>query len=97
MGRITASITGVGGYVPEYILTNQELSQMVDTTDEWIMTRIGIKERRILKGIGKGTSDMAEKAVKELLHKTNTNPMMWICLFAEWLLPICNSPQQLIL
>ncbi len=74
MGRITASITGVGGYVPEYILTNQELSQMVDTTDEWIMTRIGIKERRILKGEGKGTSDMGEKAVKELLLKTNTNP-----------------------
>lgn len=50
MGKITAAITGVGGYVPEYILTNEELSRMVDTTDEWIMTRIGIKERRILKG-----------------------------------------------
>ena len=47
MAKISAAITGVGGYVPEYILTNEELSQMVDTTDEWIMTRIGIKERRI--------------------------------------------------
>lgn len=74
MGKITAAITGVAGYVPDYILTNQELSQMVDTTDEWIMTRIGIKERRILKGVGKGTSDMAAPAVKQLLEKTNTHP-----------------------
>lgn len=74
MGKITAAITGIGGYVPDYILTNEELSKMVDTTDEWIMTRIGIRERRILKGEGMGTSDMAEKAVKELLRKTNTHP-----------------------
>lgn len=74
MGKITAAITGVGGYVPDYILTNEELSRMVDTTDEWIMTRIGIKERRILKGEGLGTSDMAVHAVNELLRKTNTHP-----------------------
>ena len=74
MGKITAAITGIGGFVPDYILTNEELSRMVDTTDEWIMTRIGIKERRILKGEGKGTSDMGVEAVKELLRKTNTHP-----------------------
>ncbi|HNS29414.1 MAG TPA: beta-ketoacyl-ACP synthase III [Tenuifilaceae bacterium] len=74
MGKITAAITGIAGYVPDYILTNDELSQMVDTSDEWIMTRIGIKERRILKGQGKGTSDMAMHAVNDLLRKTNTRP-----------------------
>lgn len=74
MAKITAAITGVAGYVPDYILTNEELSKMVDTTDEWIMTRIGIRERRILKEEGKGTSDMAELAVKDLLRKTGTSP-----------------------
>lgn len=74
MTKIKAAITGVGGYVPDYILTNEELSRMVDTSDEWIMTRIGIKERRILKGEGKGTSDMGAEAVKQLLAKTNTKP-----------------------
>lgn len=74
MEKINAAITGVAGYVPDYILTNDELSQMVDTSDEWIMTRIGIKERRILKEEGKGTSDMAAEAVKSLLKKTNTSP-----------------------
>jgi len=74
MSKIRAAITGVNGYVPEYILTNDELSQMVDTTDEWIMTRIGIKERRILKEAGKGTSDVGAEAVRGLLVKTNTKP-----------------------
>jgi 3-oxoacyl-[acyl-carrier-protein] synthase-3 len=74
MQKVTAAITGVAGYAPEYILTNEELSRMVDTTDEWIMTRIGIKERRILKGEGLGTSDIAVHAVNELLRKTNTRP-----------------------
>jgi len=74
MTKIRAAITGVGGFVPEYILSNDELSRMVDTSDEWIMTRIGIKERRILKGEGKGTSDMGAAAVRELLRKTNTKP-----------------------
>lgn len=74
MTKIRAAITGVGGYVPEYILNNEELSRMVDTSDEWIMTRIGIKERRILKEVGKATSDMGAEAVKQLLSKTNTLP-----------------------
>jgi 3-oxoacyl-[acyl-carrier-protein] synthase-3 len=74
MTKIKAAITGVGGYVPDYILTNDELSRMVDTSDEWIMTRIGIKERRILRGEGKATSDMGAEAVKQLLEKTKTKP-----------------------
>lgn len=74
MTKIRAAITGVGGYVPEYVLTNEEISKMVDTTDEWIMTRIGIKERRILKGEGNGTSVMGALAVEELLRKTGTKP-----------------------
>ncbi|MCT4615338.1 MAG: ketoacyl-ACP synthase III [Marinifilaceae bacterium] len=74
MAKINAVITGVGAYVPDYILTNQELSTMVDTSDEWIMTRIGIKERRILKGEGKGSSDLAVESISELLRKTNTSP-----------------------
>lgn len=67
--KITAAITAVGGYVPEYRLTNAELEKMVDTTDEWIRTRTGISERRILKGENKGTSDMGAPAVQELLKK----------------------------
>jgi 3-oxoacyl-[acyl-carrier-protein] synthase-3 len=74
MSKLRATITGVGGYVPEYRLTNDALSRMVETNDEWIMTRIGIKERRILKGKGKGTSDLGVEAVRELLEKTNTDP-----------------------
>lgn len=74
MTKIQAAITGVGGYVPDYILTNHELETMVDTNDEWITSRTGIKERRILKGEGLGTSHMAAEAVKELLTKTKTDP-----------------------
>lgn len=74
MTKINAAITGIAGYVPDYILTNEELSRMVDTTDEWIMTRIGIRERHILKGEGLGTSDMGAEAVNRLLAKTNTKP-----------------------
>ena len=74
MEKINAVITGVGGYVPDYVLTNEELSRMVDTTDEWIMTRIGVKERRILNEEGLGTSYMARKAVKQLMQKTDVNP-----------------------
>ncbi len=74
MSKIRAAITGVGGYVPDYILTNDEISTMVDTSDEWIMSRIGIKERRILKEEGKATSDLAVKAIESLLEKTNTKP-----------------------
>jgi len=74
MSKITATITGIGGYVPEYRLTNDELSRMVDTNDEWIMTRIGIKERRILKEKGKGSSELGAAAVNQLLEKTGTSP-----------------------
>ena len=69
MNKIHAAITAVHGYVPDYVLTNQELERMVDTNDEWITTRTGIKERRILKGEGLGTSDMAVPAVETLLKK----------------------------
>ena len=74
MTKITAAITGVGGYVPDYILTNQELETMVDTSDEWITTRTGIKERRILKGENKGVSVLGIEAVKDLLRKTKVDP-----------------------
>jgi len=74
MNSIRAAITGIEAYVPEYILTNQELEKMVDTSDEWITTRTGIKERHILKGEGLGTSDMGAEAVRKLLKKTNTSP-----------------------
>lgn len=74
MPKVKAAITGIGGYVPEYVLTNAELESMVDTNDEWITTRTGIKERRILKGEGKGVTDLATPAVNNLLQKTNTNP-----------------------
>lgn len=71
MGKITAAITGVAGYVPDYVLTNDELSTMVDTNDEWITTRTGIKERRIMKE--GASSDMCVHAVNDLLKKTNTS------------------------
>lgn len=74
MGKINAIITGVGGYVPDYVLDNEELSRMVDTTDEWIMTRVGIRERRILMEEGLGTSYMARKAAKQLMKKTGADP-----------------------
>ena len=74
MTKITAAITGIQGYVPDYILTNTELESLVDTNDEWITTRTGIKERRILKGDGLASSDMGAEAIKGLLKKTNTKP-----------------------
>lgn len=74
MGNLKAAITGINGWVPEYVLTNDELANMVDTSDEWIMTRTGIKERRILKGKDMGTSVLATNAVKGLLEKTGTSP-----------------------
>lgn len=73
MGKINAIITGIGGYVPDYVLNNEELSRMVDTSDEWIMTRVGIKERHILTEEGLGTSYLARKAAKQLLKKTGTD------------------------
>ena len=72
MKKIHAAITGIQGYVPDYILDNKELEELVDTNDEWIVTRTGIKERRILKG-KKGSSDLGAEAIKGLLDKTNTS------------------------
>jgi 3-oxoacyl-[acyl-carrier-protein] synthase-3 len=74
MNKINSVITGISASVPDYVLTNEELSTIVDTTDEWIMTRIGIKERRILIGDNQGISVLGTKAVEDLLRKTNTLP-----------------------
>lgn len=90
--NINAIITGVGGYVPEYVLTNDELSRMVDTNDEWIMTRIGVKERRILNEEGLGTSYMARKAVKQLLERTGTDPKEIDCLVMATSTPDYHLP-----
>ncbi|MDZ4838494.1 MAG: beta-ketoacyl-ACP synthase III [Bacteroidota bacterium] len=73
--NITAAITGIASYLPDYILTNAELEQMMDTTDEWITSRTGIKERRLLKGENQGVSVIGVEAVKKLLEKTNTDPL----------------------
>ena len=75
MSKISAAITAVGHYLPDYVLTNEILETMVDTNDEWITTRTGIKERRILKDEGKGSSFLAIEAAKNLLQKTNLNPL----------------------
>lgn len=90
--KITAAITAVGGYVPEYRLTNSELEKMVDTNDEWIRTRTGITERRILKGKGLGTSDMVVPAVKELLEKRNIGPEEIDCLIVGTVTPDMTFP-----
>ncbi|OAB80278.1 beta-ketoacyl-ACP synthase III [Cochleicola gelatinilyticus] len=74
MSTITAAITAVGGYVPDFVLSNKVLETMVDTNDEWITSRTGIKERRILKDANKGTSYLGIQAAKDLLEKSNTNP-----------------------
>ncbi|MCB0398497.1 MAG: ketoacyl-ACP synthase III [Winogradskyella sp.] len=74
MSKITAAITAVGGYLPDYVLSNKILETMVDTNDEWITTRTGIKERRILKEEGKGTSFLAIKAAEDLIQKTGLDP-----------------------
>lgn len=87
MQKITAAITAVGGYVPEYRLTNQLLETMVDTNDEWIRTRTGVEERRILKGEGLGSSDMAVEAVKELLEKRGIDPAEIDCVICATVTP----------
>jgi len=74
MSKFSAAITAVGGYVPDYVLTNKMLEDLVDTNDEWITTRTGIKERRILKEDGKGTSYLAIKAAKNLIEKSGIDP-----------------------
>ena len=73
MSKVTAAITGVAGYVPDYVLSNDELAKIVDTSDEWITSRTGIKERRIMKD--GASSDMAVHAVNDLLQKTGTDPL----------------------
>jgi len=87
MGKTRAAITAVGGYVPEYRLTNAELETLVETTDEWIRTRTGIEERRILKGEGLGSSDMAAPAVLELCKKRGISPMDIDCLICATVTP----------
>src|SRR5574343_189757 len=73
MGKVTAAITGVQGYVPDFVMTNDELAKIVDTSDEWITSRTGIKERRILKE--GASSDMAAAAVAQLLEKKGIDPL----------------------
>jgi len=87
MSKITAAITAVGGYVPEYRLTNKELEKMVDTNDEWIRTRTGITERRILKEPGKASSDLAIPAVQEILKKKNLDPLEIDCIVVGTVTP----------
>jgi 3-oxoacyl-[acyl-carrier-protein] synthase III len=87
MQKINAAITAVGGYVPEYRLTNAELETMVDTNDEWIRTRTGISERRILKEEGKGSSDLAVPAVLELCKKRGIDPKEIECLICATVTP----------
>jgi 3-oxoacyl-[acyl-carrier-protein] synthase III len=87
MGKITAAITGVGGYVPEYRLTNKILETMIDTNDEWIRTRTGVSERRILKGEGLGSSDLGAEAVKNLLEKTGVLPDEIDCVICATVTP----------
>ena len=74
MGKTTAAITAVGKYVPDYALTNKELESLVETNDEWIFTRTGIKERRILKDADKATSYLAIKAAQDLIAKRGLDP-----------------------
>ncbi len=92
MEKINAVITGIGGYVPDYVLTNEELSRMVDTNDEWIMTRIGVKERRILNEEGLGTSYMARKAAKQLMQRTNSDPDSIDCVIVATTTPDYHFP-----
>lgn len=87
MTKITAAITAVGGYVPETKLTNFDLEKMVDTNDEWIRSRTGISERRILKEPGKGSSDMAVPAIEEILRKKNLDPKEIDCIICATVTP----------
>jgi 3-oxoacyl-[acyl-carrier-protein] synthase III len=87
MTKITAAITAVGGYVPETKLTNFDLEKMVDTNDEWIKSRTGISERRILKEPGKGSSDMAVPAIEEILRKKGLDPKEIDCIICATVTP----------
>src|SRR3954471_1115402 len=92
MNKIRAAITAVGGYVPPDKLTNDDLSKMVDTNDEWIRTRTGIVERRILKGEGKATSDLGAPAVMEILRKKNLDPKEIDCIICATVTPDMTFP-----
>lgn len=94
MEKINAVITGIGSYVPDYVLTNQELSHMVDTTDEWITTRVGIQERRILKEEGLGSSYMARKAAKQLIKNTGVDPQSVDCVLCSTTTPDYRFPSN---
>ena len=85
--KISAAITAIGAYVPEDILTNAELEKMVDTNDEWIRSRTGIEERRILKGEGKATSDMIVPAVNQLCEKRGISPSEIDCMIVATVTP----------
>jgi 3-oxoacyl-[acyl-carrier-protein] synthase-3 len=90
--KLTASITAVGGYVPDYRLTNRELETMIETTDEWIKTRTGIEERRILKGAGKATSDLGAPAVLDLCQKRGIDPLEIDCIICCTVTPDMTFP-----
>jgi 3-oxoacyl-[acyl-carrier-protein] synthase-3 len=90
--KITAAVTALGGYVPDDILTNADLEKMVDTSDEWIRTRTGVSERRILKGEGKGTSDLGVPAVLELCKKRGIEPSDIDCLICCTVTPDMTFP-----
>ncbi|MBS1508827.1 MAG: ketoacyl-ACP synthase III [Bacteroidetes bacterium] len=92
MNKIRAAITGVGGYVPDYVLTNKELETMVETSDEWITSRTGIKERRILKGENKGVSVMGIEAVKDMLAKSKVDPKEIDCVIFATITPDLTFP-----
>ena len=92
MQKITAAITAVGGFLPEYRLTNKEIETMVDTNDEWIRTRTGVEERRILKGEGLGTSDLGTPAVLELCKKRGIDPSEIDCLICATVTPDMTFP-----
>ena len=92
MQKTTAAITAVGGFLPEYRLTNKEIETMVDTNDEWIRTRTGVEERRILKGEGLGTSDLGTPAVLELCKKRGIDPSEIDCLICATVTPDMTFP-----
>lgn len=92
MSKITAAITAVGGYVPETKLTNFDLEKMVDTNDEWIRTRTGVEERRILKEKGKGTSDLGTPAIQEILRKKNMDASEIDCIICATVTPDMTFP-----
>ncbi len=94
MGKINAVITGIGGFVPEYLLTTEELSRMVDTSDDWILTRVGIKERRILNEEGLGSAYLARKACRELLKKTEVDPETIDCVICATTTPDYRFPSN---